>query len=410
MFGYVKNEIKLFFSKKNSCLFLIVAVAMILIYHKQYIVGYEDYTQEEKTILENHMEDTTIYVKKYQNKIAYLEANEPKHKKLPDLKIMGEIWKKYQASNNILDKCWDDWKKNEDQIREVNRQLDKQLINAPQEFDLGEDDLYRDTKREWNQRILLYEKYDKDGTKEDVNRKTPTGCYVLNQALEGTTPVFLLLALLILFLNYDIWAEDFDEGTYKIIYLLPCSRRKLFYCRMLVRGGLSIAACVLEVAILFLVGTIRYGMGKKEYVIINSTVLKHISFSIKDNILQHTDKAISIGTSIAIEALIAILFFSFFYSLVMMISYLTKNRLVSICMQSVITILVITYTLLPKDEVKMGVLSKILSVSPIFGFQIKTILDGSLGLGLPLVLGVETLSTIGMIIITRVCMQHQEVA
>ena len=91
--------------------------------------------------------------------------------------------------------------------------------------------------------MLLHEAYEKADVPEPVNKAVPTGAYVLYHGLEGTGVVFLVLALLMLGWNYDIWSADFDESTSKLLYTLPFSRKRIFSVRCFVHWGLSCREC-----------------------------------------------------------------------------------------------------------------------------------------------------------------------
>ncbi len=193
MLGLWKNELRFFFSRRNLLVFLAVLIAVPFVFYASLCKSAENWEAETSESILKQSEYAQIYINNYENKITYYEAKEPESEKLSDMKEVLQLWKTYNAENNLLADYWQNPDKREDEIRTLTRQTDELLSDAP---DLSEEEeyaLYRQTKRDWNQRMLLHNAYEESGTDEPVNPAEPTGAYALYQVLSGYHLIFFVV-------------------------------------------------------------------------------------------------------------------------------------------------------------------------------------------------------------------------
>lgn len=413
----IKNEIKLFFSRKNILFFIAAAVSILLIYVFQYEKAYEEYPEEQIKNLESRWGDLEYLETLYSNRVEQLEEYDPEYERLEPIKQTAGILVSLRALCGLQIDCWEDWEKNEDMLRDLQKQEDRKLVDAPDKIEPGEETIFNWDRRDWGQRMLLHEAYEKAGIPEPVHKAVPTGAYVLYHGLEGTGVVFLVLALLMLGWNYDIWSADFDESTSKLLYTLPFSRKRIFSVRCLVHWGLSLLGIVALLGILFLCGSVRFGFGWEDFQVINMQVWKHFSlFSMETAEMGVGDAVVSMGTAVGLRLLLTVLFFTLFFAIIQFVSFAWKSSTsVLVTMMALVTGVVSTmiipatyewetyYVELAGQET--GLWEKLI---PLFYFQNGDILSGAMGIGAPWVLLVEILMSLGIFIGTEIWMKRSE--
>lgn len=382
MFGLWKNEMRFFFSRRSWLIFLATIFAVPVVFYFSYFPQYEEYKYEKLQDISNQQMDETTYIKMYENKILLYEENDPEYEKLPELREMLEIWKAYSAESNLLSQYWEEPKDWEEEIRSLTRQMDTLLLDAPKEADLAGENLYRQTERDWNQRMLLYDAYDEAEVEVPINEKEPTGAYALYQALSGFHPIFLLLLILLIFWNYDCWSTEFDAGTYRLLYIQPYSRGNLFGLRSLVHWFFSMIGCVVVLLEVYLCGAICCGSGWKNFVIVNTDILKTFGrISAEDGALLKSDVVITMGQAVLLRFALAFLFLTFFYVVVQFFSFLWKNGMLSMITVMVLVILVFSTNVMGQDKIQ--------SVLPVYYFRMDQFLSGEMQIGIPLYLLIE---------------------
>lgn len=203
---------------------------MLLIYVFQYEKAYEEYPEEQIKSLGSRWEDLQYYETLYSNRVEQLEEYDPEYERLEPIKKTAGILVSLRALCGLQVDCWEDWEKNEDMLRDLQKQEDRKLVDAPDKIDPGGGALFYWDRRDWNQRMLLHEAYEKADVPEPVNKAVPTGAYVLYHGLEGTGVVFLVLALLMNPpVNYYIHC--------------PSPEREFFRCGVSFTGDLACREC-----------------------------------------------------------------------------------------------------------------------------------------------------------------------
>lgn len=412
----IKNEIKLFFSRKNILFFIAAAVSIFLIYVFQYERAYEEYPQEQIKNLGSRWEDLEYYETLYKNRVEQLEEYDPEYERLEPIKQTAGILVSLRALCGLQVEYWEDWEKNEDMLRDLQIQEDRKLVDAPDKIDPGEGALFYWDRRDWNRRMLLHEAYEKAGIPEPVNQAVPTGAYVLYDGLEGTGVVFLVLALLMLGWNYDIWSADFDESTSKLLYTLPFSRKRIVSVRCLVHWGFSLLGMVALLGILFLFGSVRFGSGWEDFQVINMQVWEHFSPSMETAEIGAGDAVVSMGTAVGLRLLLTVSFFTLFFAIIQFVSFAWKSSTsVLVTMMALVTG-VVSMMLLPAAYEwetyyvelagqETGLWEQLI---PLFYFQNGDVLSGAMGIGAPWVFLVEVLVSLGIFVGTALWMKHSE--
>lgn len=399
MFGLWKNEMRFFFSKRNLLAFLAVLLAVPFVFYFSYYPEAKKWETDTIGNILKQQEYAAIYINTYENEIAYYEEKEPESEKLADIKEILQLWKTYNAENNLLAQYWENPDKWENEIRTLTRQMDDMPVDAPELSGDEEEALYRQTERDWNQRVLLYNAYDEAETEEPINPKEPTGAYALYEALSGYHIIFLLLLILMVCWNYDCWSAEFDAGTYRMLYIQPYSRRSLFWVRSLTHWFFSMVGCLVILGEVYLCGASCYGSGWSSFVIENKDILKVFgTISGQDNLMQ-SDIVLSMAQAVLLRFGLAFLFLTFFYLVVQFFSFLWKNGMLNII--TVITLAIFTFS---TNVVEQG---RAQSLLPIYYFRIDMFLAGEMQIGIPLYLLIETICIVVIWAGTRIWMEHR---
>lgn len=406
----IRNEIHMFLNVKNIVVLLAAVLITVGIYQLKYIGDYHSYEKEQQEIILNNQENVTTIVTKYKKRIEFYEENKKDDDRLDELNQMYTIWLFFQSYSNRMAEYWKNGERHAEDLLALSKELDTQLLDASETIDLGEDILYRGTKREWNQRMLLHQAYDKSGTVEPINEKKPTGAYVLMDALSGNTVFFLLLILLLLIWNYDIWAGDFDDSTYKLLFTQPCGRSEIFRTRVIVHWIFSMLGCVVILGALFLTGTLTYGIGMDEYRIINQEFLQKTAlFQIEQSLPLNSDTVMKIGAVIVIEAVLAALYLTLFFLVVQFCSFLMKSRMATTITMAVVLITAVSKAMFSElsrtDGMVQGVVQKLNIINY---YNIRMALMGNTGTGMHMMILLEIVAGILIFAGTSTWMKHRE--
>lgn len=353
MTGLVKNEIKMFFSRKNIILFIISCIIVIIIFRITYERQYQKYPQQRLQELSNEIDNATVWSARYTRRLERLKEEFPGHIKTPEAELIDQAWKDHLRNLTTLSFLWKGPVENKEKIIRVEERLDENLIEVNKmQIETGVTRLYRDTERDWNKRMLLLDKYKDSGLELEVNPLKPTVMYLLNDSINGRSYISLLIIGLVVLLNYDIWSKDFDNETLRLIFTLPYSKTAIFNIRFITRLILSLFFVSIPIIILCYLSFHKYGLGKYSFIIINSQALYTFgSFVTANEIMQPYDIVISIGKLVLYSGLIFLLFLLLVYSIVNFVSYASKNQQISILL-SMVGIVMLSVAFLVPMEVK----------------------------------------------------------
>ncbi|MBR4026972.1 MAG: ABC transporter permease subunit [Lachnospiraceae bacterium] len=400
----IKNEIRLFLSKKNLLAFFASVIVLFLVYEYSYIPTYQAYGQTQRKEMEEHTQEIDTIRKMYEDRILYYETYNPKVDRFDDLKKMHNIWNTFRGWRSLLYEYWGDWEYRQEDIRMILWMLDELLLEDPHISDLGYDIIYQGSQREWNRRMILHEAYKNAEIEEPINPLTPMGSYVVMDILGGSSPMYFLLIFLLLVWNYDIWSADFDDSTYKLIYTLPKSRKCIFFTRCLVRGGLSIIGILFVLLCFFFRGTLSFGTGFSNFVILNTDAWKLWNLSNTDWINpSNADIAVPIIKAMAFQLLLFIGVILFFFAIIQLISFAWKNGSSTIITMTVVIMIMLASVMIKHME------AILLTNNPFFMFLPEKLLNGNFILGIPIVIFMEIGSIIGVFCGTCKWMEKREI-
>lgn len=356
MKGLLKNEISLFFNRRN--LFIIILYFLILILFVQFVFvpNYNSYYEDqynkisaikkpletvsnyrEIEISNNISEIQDINMKMFmaapdrqknlKKKIERLEEkneeieknNEPTKTIVSNLGMLESAYKKPQANYALIEESW----------KEIDDYLDYLVSNK---IELNTEGLFLEDGRDWNNRKLLRDADADINFTYELNEEYPSSIRTTYKFLNGKNWYFpAIITVILVFLNYDLWSMEFDEKEGKIIYTIPFSKKAIFRSRFFTRLCLNILVILAGLLFAFIYSAFRYGIGPNFHVIINSNVLDTM-FKISTDLqnLWKTDIPIKMSTYIVYSLVLLVFFIIFIFSIINFISLAFKNSSISI--------------------------------------------------------------------------------
>ncbi|MDR7856494.1 ABC transporter permease subunit [Tissierella sp.] len=353
MTGLIKNEIKLFFSRKNIILLILSCIIVILIFRTTYERQYHKYSQQRLQELSNEIDNAAVWSARYTRRLERLKEEFPGHIKTPEAELVDQAWKDHLRNLTTLSFLWKEPVENKEKIIRVEERLDENLIEVNKmQIETGDTRLYRDIERDWNKRMILLAKYKDSGLELDINPLKPTAMYLLDDSINGRSYISVLIIALVVLLNFDIWSKDFDNETLRLIFTLPFSKTKVFNTRFITRFILTLFLVTIPIIILCSFGFHKYGSGIYRFKIINSQALYTFGRFASDNeIMQAYDIVTSVSKLAIFSGFIFVLFLFFIYAIVNFVSYISKNQQISILL-SMVGIVMLSAAFLVPMEVK----------------------------------------------------------
>ncbi|WP_054252558.1 ABC transporter permease [Neofamilia massiliensis] len=374
MKGLLKNEISLFFNRRN--LFIIILYFLILILFVQFVFvpNYNSYYEDqynkistikkpleavsnyrEIEISNNFLEIQDINMKMFmagpdrqknlKKKLERLEEeieeleknNEPLNQIVSNLGMLESAYKEPKTNYALIEDSW----------QEIDDYLDYLVSN---DVDLNTGGLFLEDARDWNKRKLLRDADADINFTYELNEEYPSSIRTTYNFLNGKNWYFAgLIVIILVFLNYDLWSMEFDEKEGKIIYTIPFSKKAIFRSRLFTRLCLNILVILAGLLIAFIYSAFRFGIGPNFHVIINSNVVDTM-FRISTDLqnLWKTDIPIKMSTYIGYSLVLVVFFIIFIFSIINFISLAFKNSSISI-----ISGLALVGTLINVDLVKI---------------------------------------------------------
>lgn len=403
MKGLFKNEIKMFFSRKNIILIIISCIIAVLIFQVDYERQYERYPQQRLQELSEEINNATVWSARYTRRLERLIDELPGHPSTPEAKLMDQTWKSHLKNLTTLSLLWKESEENKEKIINVEQRLDESLIEVNEmKIDTGITRLYRDVERDWNKRMMLLGESKESGLKAEINPLRPTAMYLLNDSINGRSYISLLIIVLIILFNFDIWSKDFDNETVRLIFTLPYSKTKIFNIRFITRFILSLFSVIIPILILCSIGFYKYGLGLENFTVINSQGLHAFgNFDSANEFLQAYDMVISIGKLVMYSSLIFILFLFLTYLLTNFVSYISKNQQISILI-SMVGIVMLAVTLLVPTDAKSSALNLLQFI------DMNKLLSGDLGFSWTWALSVFALSNLFLYFVNILWVNYKE--
>ncbi|MDD2214072.1 MAG: hypothetical protein PHR21_05980 [Oscillospiraceae bacterium] len=397
------NELKLALSKKNLLLFAAALIVILLINRFYYLKAYQQYPEQRLQELETEQENALVWSDAYATRLERLNDMYPGHEDIPDATLMANIWQHTTSYLQVLVNTWQKEPLDTSRILKYEQLLDDQLVEVDQKgIDTGLTGLFRSTKRDWQQRVQLRSAYKAAGLTEQVNPLQPTGAYLLLDGLKGDSIFSIVLIALVLFWNFDIWAADFEQSTYLLYFTLPYSRIRLYLNRVIIRTLLTVLGLAALCGFQFTCGTLWQGSGMDRLVTLNGTAMQTFGFFGMDwQNLQPTDGVVSIGLAIIAEAVILLFYTLLLIAITSLLSFVTRNLILTEVLLSAWLILVMTYVKYPRENKAVGY------NIPLY-FQSGNALSGALGVGIPLLLLLLLLASVVVHAGACLLVVHQE--
>lgn len=343
MLKLVRNEIKLSFTKKSMIVMMMLILIVLILFQLYYVNGYNTYKYEKIYELRQEVETATIWYDGHVRRLERIEKEIPDYKGRADVEMEVEAWKNYLNYSTVLLNLYNNDVLDERDIIKIEKARDFNLINIYEsDYELIYNGIYRETEREWNIRMKFWNFYDNNGIEPVMNPKRPDGMFVLFNSLSGANPIMITLLTATVFFTYDIWSRDFECEAYKLYFTLPSSRTKLYCARIISRLFLVILSLVILISILFLLGYFNYGSGFDRVTSYNIRAINSLkSINNEMNELMKGDSIIYLKDYIVYQGAIVAAYIILLFSIINIISLLTKNSTLSLLIPVLIVLIIL---------------------------------------------------------------------
>lgn len=376
MTGLWKNEVRLFFSKKNCILLLLSLCFVTAVFWKKYESDYSCYLDKERQELEKEEKAVEVWASRYMQDMVSLNEQYPEYanwlENMPEEEmeasedemfqlyrqtaLMAKAWGNYHSSLKYLLILWDYPEENKEKIASIFEAMDEALFSVYEKgIDTGETGLYRRYPRDWNQRNLLRTAYKEAKREEPLIKNRPDGAFVVADTFCGSSIIGIFLLLLVLFLNYDIWAKDFEIETSRLLFTLPYSRSQIYFSRYFVRFLLTAAVVGGSILVLFGWGCIKYGTGFENFFTVYAPAMESFGFfSPPEKAFIAEDVVVSAASYLSKAALLFVVYLLFLYTCIQLLSFVAKNQMVTILISVVGFIMGISSLTASKESYMAG--------------------------------------------------------
>lgn len=345
MKNLIKNNMLQCLKKRNIIIFVLACISVIFIFKFYYETQYENYSLIMANEIQEEIQKAEINYHSVENRLNSLKENQMDSSTINKYEAILSSWQQEADYANYLRVLWlsDKTYGNETEILNT---LEKRDVNA---FNVIIDDklildysgMYRSEYRDLLNRKKLSEAYSFSNTNSYANPITPTGAYLLSEGLNGFNPMMILILLCLIAWNADIWSKEFDHNGYQLYFTLPYKRSELYLARFLVHCLFSLLGIVLLLLLLFILGSVKYGHGFNQMLIINQQGLNSLSiFETNSQLLSAGDFPILIQNAILYKALLMSLYYFCFISFVNFTSLLCKERGLSIFVPIILILII----------------------------------------------------------------------
>lgn len=336
----VKSEIRLWLSKKN--LILIGAALLSIIFcYQSYEYQYREYDKEVIRLMENEVIITQNYVNEYQSEIDKLRNSSLDDPMIETLQLIKDIWEvdgKYASLmktmlENNNDHSYDAEILILDQSMDENA---KRFVEAGIEPDAQ--NIFRYSYQTLQNREELRKVYQKNNVVQKVNPYIPEGMYVLHAALSGEGSIIIILFVLLLLLNFNIWSYDFETQAYRLLFTQPYSKHKIYFTRCLINIIMNLMFLIGFFLILFMIASVQYGIGGSDFTYIQQEAVQMHLYAGKEGTALYRQ----ITTILPLQVTILICYTICYLLCVQMISFFTRKSEISFMVSCVLLVLLIS--------------------------------------------------------------------
>lgn len=288
MKNLVKNERKLFFSKKNIILSIALALIMLFMYKSYTVKNYKNYIPNLRFENSQRLDFSQLVIEEMQVRQAQLkkyiedveDMRRPKEKDLEnvekwkkeieDIEVDRKKWSVINSNLGLLDLFLNEEKPNLSSIEEVWQDIDHYLDTEVYEkkFKSQYSGIYLDDGRYWNSRKVL-----RDANADFLykhHEAYPSGLKAVSDIFSGENGAFIgIFIIFIVLANFDGWTNDFEENEGKIILTLPYEKKTIYYTRFFTRFFWTLILILASIFFVFIVASIKYGVGPNRYILLN---------------------------------------------------------------------------------------------------------------------------------------------
>lgn len=286
-----KFELKKILIKKKTWLMLILVllycIGLIFVLNNKE----KNFLIQQKRYNENTIEEFSIHLSQARMKLIYMDNEEPENTTKIDKqkKVAGfyqELYSKSLLSDDIYNKMVAGKELNDSELSILfmnNKSMDKVILDGYREDIIDEGWLEERglTAENLEKQIADYENI------ENLNIRYEPNPYGLNarnyiQFVYGQMNIFILLAF-ILFISIEEYGGETDEGSYKLIYTSPWSRKRLLLGKYIVGAIVNLLLTIISVSIVILSIGIIFKWGNMQYPIRVNEGIRNLSLLLNQN-------------------------------------------------------------------------------------------------------------------------------
>lgn len=345
----IKNEIKkIMKSRKNRILLLVLMLFLIAIniYYREKQSNYIEELEEELTVDYNSaqkrldiatsilswfdkMEGDESYKDLLINKYGSLEEAEKNRilleteqnrnqKEISYISILLQLQKQFLSNSRMTEIEKDDISEEvlKYKIRRINNIIEADNEGVVPETALK---LRKITMDDILMKSLYYNYLADNEIKYEINPYTNTGVFSVSKLFENYSMFFIFL--IFTFISIDLFLSEVEEGSYKIAYIQPYERSKIFFSKIIAIIVLLLLFLLMMVSINLVVNTILVGLGDFSEPVVISENIGKITFN-KENI---EFKIVQIGKYILLSAVLFVTVIFFSIGLISFLSIFTDS-------------------------------------------------------------------------------------
>ena len=270
MKSLITNELRLFFSKKNIGLYIMACILMITLFYFYFVPNHNNYLETQIQYYEQMMNSDSTRSQLISSEIEKLkEIGED----ITNLEKSRDFWQTDLENCRLV--TYNLLNGNKKNIAGALVKRDKYLQSIIDEGgDLSSYSIMlRNDEKDLYNRIQLQDIYMKNHFYDYVYEKMPTGYYLVSNLFSmGGFSIVIILAFVLLS-NYDSWSKEFESSSYKLLFTMTNSRKKMYLVRAGITTVSTTALSLSLIVLLFCLGFFTYGLGNEVLVSIQNQII-----------------------------------------------------------------------------------------------------------------------------------------
>ena len=348
MKNLIKNEMILFFRKKNLITFAFACLSVLFIFNFYFEVNYQHYASDTVIQIKEEIKKAEVNSNAIENRLAGLKEAKAEQKIISETEVLLNHWQFEKEKANYERVLWDSGQieNNENEIRKTQIERDINALNTQvdEKMLLDYSGMYRTHHRDLLNREKIMNAYQQEDILIPINPRTPTGASILSEALSGFNPILLLILLCAIIWNSDMWSSEYDHNGFQLLFTLPYKKSSIYLVRTLLRILFTLLGAAFILLLLYGLGTLKYGSGLEQLLITNNQGINSMNlFDEHVESLLNTDFVSSIAQVILLKGLFTFLYLISFISFISVSSLLSKEKGLSVFVPSIL--MMITYLL-----------------------------------------------------------------